>query len=67
MPGNVQTRRKLELSSWDFDISNNCSRKQFYKYDELSYVMEVSEIVIIHESIKLICHMLKGFMKWLCC
>ena len=32
----------------------------------LSYVIDYSEIVIIHDSIKLICHMLKGFKELLC-
>jgi hypothetical protein len=37
--------------------------KHFYFHEnvELSYVIDYSEIVIIHDSIKLICHMLKGF------
>ena len=33
----------------------------FHENAGLSYVIDYSEIVIIHESIKLICHMLKGF------
>ena len=39
-------------------MGNKCNRKEFYfhKDVELSYVMEVSEIVMIHESIKLMCH-----------
>ena len=38
---NVPTRRKLELSSWNFDMDNKSGRKQSYfrKFDELSYVM----------------------------
>ena len=32
----------------------------------LNYVIDYSEIVIIHDSIKLICHMLKGFKELLC-
>ena len=65
---NVPTRRKLELSSWNFDMDNKSSRKQFHfhEFDELSYVIDYSEIVIIHDSIKLICHMLKGFKELLC-
>ena len=43
---NVPTRRKLELSSWNFDIGNKCSRKQIYEYNELSCVMDVSNIVM---------------------
>lgn len=44
---------------------NKCNRKYsgFHKDVDLNYVMEVSEIVIIHESIKLICHMLKGLYE----
>ena len=38
----------------------------FYGNAGLSYVIEYSEIVIIHDSIKLICHMLKGFKQLLC-
>ena len=42
--------------------------KHFYFHEnvELSYVIDYSEIVIIHDSIKLICHMLKGFKELLC-
>ena len=42
--------------------------KPFYFHEnvELSYVIDYSKIVIIHDSIKLICHMLKGFKELLC-
>ena len=52
---NVPTRRKLELSSWNFDMDNKSSRKQFHFHElnELSYVIDYSEIVIVHDSIKL--------------
>ena len=32
----------------------------------MRYVIDYLEIVIIHDSIKLICHMLKGFKELLC-
>ena len=38
----------------------------FHENAGLSYVIDYSEIVIIHDSIKLICHMLKGFKELLC-
>ena len=38
----------------------------FHENVGLSYVIDYSEIVIIHDSIKLICHMLKGFKELLC-
>ena len=38
----------------------------FHENAGLSYVIDYSEIVIIHDSIKLICHMLKGFKEFLC-
>ena len=38
----------------------------FHENAGLSYVIDYSEIVIIHESIKLICPMLKGFKELLC-
>ena len=38
----------------------------FHENAGLSYVIDYSEIVIIHDSIKLICHMLKGFKQLLC-
>ena len=38
----------------------------FHENARLSYVIDYSEIVIIHDSIKLICHMLKGFKELLC-
>ena len=67
MLGNVQIRRKLELSSGDVDISNKGSMENtFHENAGLSYVIDYSEIVIIHDSIKLICHMLKGFKELLC-
>jgi hypothetical protein len=39
--------------------------KHFYENVELSYVIDYSEIVTIHDSIKLICHTLKGFKELL--
>ena len=38
----------------------------FHENAGLSYVIDYSEIVIIHDSIKLICHILKGFKELLC-
>ena len=38
----------------------------FHENAGLSYVIDYSEIVIIHDSIKLICHMLNGFKELLC-
>ena len=38
----------------------------FHENAGLSYVIDYSEIVIIHDSIKLICHMPKGFKELLC-
>ena len=38
----------------------------FHENAGLSYVIDYSEIVIIHDFIKLICHMLKGFKGLLC-
>ena len=38
----------------------------FHENAGLSYVINYLEIVIIHDSIKLICHMLKGFKELLC-
>ena len=38
----------------------------FHENAGLSYVIDYSEIVIIHDSIKLICHLLKGFKELLC-
>ena len=45
---NVPTRRKLELSSWNFDMDNKSSRKQiyFHMFDELNYVIKASEFVM---------------------
>ena len=64
MLGIVQIMRKLELSSGDVDISNKGSMENtFHENAGLSYVIDYSEIVIIHDSIKLICHMLKGFKE----
>mgnify|MGYP007066661906 CR=1 FL=1 len=37
----------------------------FHENAWLSYVIDYLEIVIIHDSIKLICHMLKGFKELL--
>ena len=48
--GNVQIKRKLKLSSRDFDVGGNFS---FVSIVETSYVMEVLENVIFHGSIKL--------------
>ena len=42
------------------------SKTFFHENAGLSYVIDYSEIVIIHDSIKLICHMLKGFKELLC-
>ena len=38
----------------------------FHENAGLSYVIDYLEIVIIHDSIKLICNMLKGFKELLC-
>ena len=38
----------------------------FHENAGLSYVIDYSEIVIIHDSIKLICHTMKGFKELLC-
>ena len=38
----------------------------FHENAGLSYVIDYSEIVIIHDSINLICHTLKGFKELLC-
>ena len=38
----------------------------FHENAGLSYVIDYSKIIIIHDSIKLICHMLKGFKEFLC-
>ena len=38
----------------------------FHENAGLSYVIDYSDIVKIHDSIKLICHMLKGFKELLC-
>ena len=38
----------------------------FHENVGLSYVIDYSEIVKIHDSINFICHMLKGFKELLC-
>ena len=63
MPGNVQTRGKLELSGLDLDIGIkhviNLEHTFIFVGDvELSYEMG---IVIVREAIKLIC--LESHMK----